>query len=175
MLNYIFVIVLLTLLFKSSFALSFEIPHELSKLEHSLRPVNHRHDVVISTDRDKTINDHIHRQYKKWQGTRYQFGGNTPNGIDCSALMQHFYKNILKSPLPRTTKDQIKHGVAINKDSLKTGDLIFFRTGFNERHVGVYIGGNKFIHASRSTGVRISSLNQGYWQMRFMTARRVIE
>lgn len=115
------------------------------------------------------------QQYRdKWQGTRYLLGGSSLRGIDCSALMQHLFRESLNLTLARTTSGQIKEGVKVDRHNLKVGDLIFFRTGPTERHVGVYIGNEEFIHASSSRGVTVSTLENQYWQERYITARRIV-
>ncbi len=113
-------------------------------------------------------------QYKHWQGVKYQWGGSNMRGIDCSALMQKIFSGALAKRLPRTTAEQIKSGSAVAISSLKPGDLVFFQTKRTVRHVGVYIGKDKFIHASSSHGVTISELHNSYWITRFEAARRVV-
>ena len=96
-------------------------------------------------------------------------------GYDCSGLVQAVFK-IFDINLPRDTKDQIKTGVLVEKDCIRTGDLLFFN-----RHVGLAIGKTKIIHASRhSGGVRIESLVKEDESFRedlantFVEARRII-
>ena len=93
---------------------------------------------------------------KKWQGVRYQLGGLSQDGIDCSGFVHIVYKKGLGKELPRTATQQSKLGKIINKNDLKPGDLIFFRTNKRSNHVGIYLENKKFIHASRSRGVTIS-------------------
>lgn len=111
----------------------------------------------------------------KYLNTPYKFGGSTLKGIDCSALTQNIYKDVLQLELPRTARDQFKNGIVIEKNDLQFGDLIFFNTRRRVRpgHVGIYIGDNLFAHASRSNGVTITSLTEDYYDKRFMGARRV--
>lgn len=113
-------------------------------------------------------------RYVSWKGTRYHFGGTTRRGVDCSALMQHLFAESASVALPRTTQEQIKKGRAVRKTALQPGDLVFFNTGPRQRHVGVYIGDNQFIHASKEKGVTISSLSNRYWRARYLAARRVV-
>lgn len=113
-------------------------------------------------------------QYSKWKGTRYLWGGETKNGVDCSALMRKIFNDSFTMTLPRNTFQQIKKGRKVDKDSLEVGDLVFFKTEPEVRHVGVYIGDDEFIHASSSKGVTISSLTHEYWKGHYETARRVI-
>lgn len=113
-------------------------------------------------------------QYSKWKGTRYRWGGETKNGVDCSALVRNIFNDSFRMILPRTTFQQLKKGRQVDKKSLKIGDLVFFKTQPDVRHVGVYIGNDEFIHSSTSKGVTISSLTHEYWEGRYETARRVI-
>ncbi|MCM3756382.1 NlpC/P60 family protein [Sporosarcina aquimarina] len=111
---------------------------------------------------------------KNYIGTPYRYGGTSlTSGIDCSAYTQLVYKKS-GSSLPRTTGQQYKQGKAVSKSNLTTGDLVFFNTsGRGVSHVGIYIGSSKFIHASTSKGVTISSLNDPYyWKSRYVGAKR---
>ncbi|WJY26174.1 MULTISPECIES: C40 family peptidase [Sporosarcina] len=110
---------------------------------------------------------------KNYIGTPYRYGGTTTSGIDCSAYTQLVYKKNGKS-LPRTTGQQFKQGKSVSKSNLQTGDLVFFNTsGRGISHVGIYIGSSKFIHASTSKGVTVSSLNDPYyWKSRYVGAKR---
>ena len=87
--------------------------------------------------------------------------------------MQHLFSDVAHLNLPRTTGEQIHRGVQVTQYRLRPGDLVFFQTGPNRRHVGVYIGNSEFIHASSSQGVTVSTLTDAYWQAHYITARRV--
>lgn len=100
-------------------------------------------------------------------------GGSSHRGVDCSALMQHLFSESISLSLPRTTGEQMRRGKAVSRGELKPGDLVFFQTGHRRRHVGVFIGGDEFIHASTREGVTISSLNNQYWRAHYQAARRV--
>lgn len=114
------------------------------------------------------------RQYfASWEGTRYRFGGLSRKGIDCSGLTLLTYKELFGRELPRTVREQVKQGRKIPKTALQAGDLVFFKTGNFQRHVGIYLEEDLFMHASRSRGVMISSLNNVYWQKRFWQAQRL--
>jgi hypothetical protein len=115
---------------------------------------------------------------KKYLGTRYTWGGDNPatGGFDCSGLVQYVYaKNGVS--LPRTTYNQINEGASVQPNKLRPGDLVFFDTDRKQSgpdHVGIYIGGGKFIHAPRpGEGVKISSLADGYYMDRWMAGRRI--
>ncbi len=113
-----------------------------------------------------------------FKGGKYVWGGTTPKGFDCSGYVQYLFKKH-KINLPRTAWSQSKVGQEIVLEKLKTGDLLFFNTdkkrGIPVSHVGIYIGQGKFIHAaSRKKGIIISAL-AGYYQDRFVVAKRIIE
>ena len=107
--------------------------------------------------------------------TPYVYGGNNRSGIDCSAFTQNVMSK-LNIHLPRTAKQQYREGKEIsNMNELNYGDLVFFdtrKTAF-PGHVGIYLGENLFVHASRSGGVTVSSLKSSYFNNRFISARRL--
>ena len=113
---------------------------------------------------------------KKQIHKRYKWGGDNPKkGFDCSGLIQYAYKTI-KVNIPRSAAAQYKHAKRVALKHLEVGDLIFFhtrRTRSRVNHVGIYLGGNKFIHASRR-GKNVSVTNfDGYWRKKFVGAGRV--
>lgn len=109
--------------------------------------------------------------YDDWKETPYRYSGSSIDGIDCSSLAQKLYKDLFAYQLPRTVDGQMKIGKPIAANQLRPGDLIFFRTGPRTKHVGIYVKAGTFIHASSSEGVKISALNNGYWNKRFISAR----
>ena len=116
---------------------------------------------------------------EKWQGTPYQWGGQSRSGVDCSAYVQQAYASVAGLSLPRTTGQQRRVGQAVSMQQVRPGDLIFFDTRSDaakqyQLHVGVYVGEGAFSHASVSRGVTVSSLSNPYWQSRLLEARRVI-
>ena len=109
-----------------------------------------------------------------WYGTPYHFGGNSRSGIDCSAFSAGLMTNVFGVGLPRMAKDQYNVCEHIRKDGLAEGDLVFFHTtrkGIS--HVGVYLGNNKFVHASLAYGVTISDLTDPYYARTFRGGGRV--
>ena len=106
-------------------------------------------------------------------GAPYKYGGSTVKGIDCSSYVRKMYE-FFDITLPRTAREQSTIGVGIEKEELEAGDLVFFQTRRPIGHVGIYIGNNEFVHASRrSRVVRIDSLDGPYFQKRFRRAVRV--
>ena len=110
--------------------------------------------------------------------TPYKYGGTSSNGIDCSSFTQNVFKNSLEIFIPRTAREQYKFGedVAI-PEKLSFGDLVFFNTSkrYFPGHVGIYLGDNLFVHASRSLGVTVTSMNDSYFLKRYVGARRVMK
>jgi cell wall-associated NlpC family hydrolase len=108
--------------------------------------------------------------------TPYLWGGTTTNGIDCSSFCQRVMKYALGIDLPRTSIMQSTVGEEVNRENLQFGDLVFFNTiGRRISHVGIYLGESVFAHSSSSGGVKTSSLNEDYYNAKYVTARRVIK
>ena len=109
-------------------------------------------------------------------GIRYRYGGDTPeNGLDCSGLLRHVFRETWRIELPRTSEEISRLGQHVGPHALQPGDLVFYNTlrrAFS--HVGIYLGDNRFIHAPAAGGrVRIESMDVGYWKKRFNGARRI--
>jgi cell wall-associated NlpC family hydrolase len=107
-------------------------------------------------------------------GARYQFGGSNRNSLDCSSFVQQVFRDMSVS-LPRTAREQFTVGDIVSPSNLQKGDLVFFHTYARfPSHVGIYLGGNKMIHASsRDRRVVISSFNTPYYVSRFIGAKRI--
>lgn len=111
-------------------------------------------------------------------GIRYRWGGSKPEtGFDCSGFVRHVFQEGLGLDLPRSAREQSKAGEPVTKDELQPGDLVFFNTmrrAFS--HVGIYLGGDLFVHAPHRGGrVRVDDMSGRYWTKRFNGARRVAE
>ncbi len=112
--------------------------------------------------------------YSEWEGVEYKLGGDSKNGIDCSGFTQKAFKEKFNMTMPRTTTMQSQVGKEIDKSELKSGDLVFFKTG-DINHVGIYLENGMFIHASTKTGVTISELDNSYFSKSYWKAQRVID
>jgi len=125
---------------------------------------------ITLTSREKILFEAI-----KFLDTPYKYGGNSQKGIDCSAFTLQVYQNALSVDLPRSAREQFAVGEKISKEELQFGDLVFFNTrrASNPGHVGIYLGENQFVHASRSLGVTVSSIDDTYYKKRYVGARRV--
>lgn len=110
-------------------------------------------------------------------GTPYKWGGNTPEGgFDCSGLVNYVYRDMLDMRLPRTTSELIKlQGPRIQPVQLAGGDLVFFGSGGQVSHVGIYVGEGRFVHAPSSGGtVRLDQLDDPWWRDHYSGARRLL-
>ncbi|MBP3633115.1 MAG: C40 family peptidase [Oscillospiraceae bacterium] len=112
----------------------------------------------------------------QYVGYPYVYGAESPSdGFDCSGLVYYCFGKFGYS-LKRTADDQMNNnGVAVSRNNLQVGDLVFFGNGSYANHVGIYIGNNNFVHAANpSSGVRVSSMNETYYANRYLTARRIL-
>jgi cell wall-associated NlpC family hydrolase len=120
------------------------------------------------------IKEKLIRIAQKMLDIPYRFGGNSFLGIDCSGYVQKVF-SLLDIMLPRTAREQFRRGKLVDKEELSVGDLVFFRTYAKfPSHVGIYLGDNRFIHASSTERkVTIDNLDAPYYLKRFIGARRL--
>ncbi len=112
--------------------------------------------------------------YARWRGTPYKMGGMSTTGVDCSGFVFITYRDVFGMVLPRTTDRLSDVGDAVSRREIAFGDLLVFKTGFKQKHVGIYLGEGQFIHASSSRGVMASHIQSPYWADAYREARRVI-
>jgi cell wall-associated NlpC family hydrolase len=107
------------------------------------------------------------------RGAPYRNGGSTPEGFDCSGLVQYVF-GLYGVAVPRETREQFRIGRSVSRHDLAPGDLVFFSTvAPGASHVGIAIGGDQFVHAPNSNGVvRVERLSADYWNRRYIGARR---
>lgn len=110
-------------------------------------------------------------------GTPYKFGGTTPAGFDCTGYVKYVFQQAAGVSLPRTSIEQIQSGEPLSPSQAEPGDLVYFRIDRKrDLHLGIYLGGGRFIHAPSSGGaVNIQSLEKKYWRTRFLGTRRVLD
>lgn len=113
-----------------------------------------------------------------WLGTSYKYGGLSSAGVDCSGLTNIIVRKVYGKSLNRSSADIYAGNVTkISKNNIKEGDLVFFRTDGKRsktpNHVGVYLNNDKFIHASTSKGVIVSSMTQQYYVVNYIGAGRL--
>ena len=109
-----------------------------------------------------------------FQGTPYRAAGTDPSGFDCSGLVQYVFARHGVA-VPRSVAEQFRTGREVDPDRVEPGDLVFFRIDRREvSHVGIAVGGGRFVHAPSQRGtVRVSLLDAPYWAERYAGARRV--
>jgi cell wall-associated NlpC family hydrolase len=111
---------------------------------------------------------------RKQMGKMYKWGASGPDRFDCSGLVYYVYGR-LGVPMPRVSSRQADMGREVPRKELQPGDMIYFATsGSGIDHVGIYVGGSKFVHAPRKgMPVRTDSLNNGWWRQKYRGARRI--
>ena len=122
----------------------------------------------------KPTNEQLVKEAKQYIGVRYLYGGNSPSGFDCSGFLVYVFKQF-GIEIPRTSAEQYKNGTSVAKNELQPGDLVFFKNTYKPgiSHAGIYVGDNKFISATSSSGVQIVSLSNSYWGPRYAGAKRL--
>ncbi len=130
------------------------------------------------SSRTSRSNERVIRIAKRYLGRRYVWGAEGPNVFDCSGFTQYVMRKSKGVNLPRVSRKQAYYGKYVSRSHLKPGDLVFFDTSRRRRgyvnHVGIYIGNNKFIHASSGKHrVVITSLDRPFYRSRFKWGRRI--
>lgn len=124
---------------------------------------------------NESLKDRLLRVAQRMLSVPYRFGGTTLWGLDCSGFVQKAFA-FLNRDLPRSAREQFLEGAAVEKADLSPGDLVFFRTYAKyPSHVGIYLGDNRFVHASaRERKVTIDSLERPYYVKRYIGAKRLL-
>jgi len=114
------------------------------------------------------------RTAERFVGIPYRWGGdNVVDGMDCSGFVRAVY-NLCGLSIPRTSREQFKAGESVAKEDLQDGDLVFFGSSEDSiNHVGIYVGSGRFVHAPRrGEEIRVTSVDESYFEKRFVGARR---
>jgi cell wall-associated NlpC family hydrolase len=117
------------------------------------------------------------RTAERFVGIPYRWGGdNVVEGMDCSGFVRAVY-NLCGVSIPRTSREQYTAGDHVSRDDLRDGDLVFFGSSEDKiNHVGIFVGNGKFVHAPRrGEEIKISSVNDDYFEKRFVGARRYFQ
>lgn len=122
---------------------------------------------------DGTMGSRIVQEASRYLGVPYVWGGETPEGFDCSGLVL-YVMNTLGINVNRVAEDQFNNGVAVNRDELQPGDLLFFEQNGYIHHVGIYAGDGMMIHAPHTGDVvKYQSIDDDYYVREYAGARRV--
>jgi len=123
----------------------------------------------------KIDKERMERIIKSYLGVPYQKNGSSLFGIDCSGLVVEVYRRYGGMDLPHDVNKLYKIAKKVKRNELVYGDLVFFALDYNKvSHVGIYIDEGKFVHSSETKGVIISSLDDPYYDRRYLGARRVV-
>lgn len=132
----------------------------------------------IVSGQDLKIDSNMSAFIKEWSGTPYVLGGSTKRGIDCSNLNKNLYKQVYNLTIPNVCYKQWNATSRILRDSLKIGDLIFFRSTRSPSgwHCGCYLGDGLFLHSpQRGDVVKISSIEEPKYKKSYKGAGRIIK
>jgi cell wall-associated NlpC family hydrolase len=129
---------------------------------------------IAKAETPTALQRRLQSHYRSWKKTPHKLGGLSRQGIDCSGFVHVTYRDVFTTRVPRSTETLAKAGKPVKRRNLKTGDLVFFKTGRKQRHVGIYVGNGQFIHASSSRGVMQSSLDNVYWREHYWQAKRLL-
>ncbi|MFL5764195.1 MAG: C40 family peptidase [Bacteroidia bacterium] len=125
---------------------------------------------------DSACCPYLYYQVYDWIGTKYKYAGRSKKGIDCSGFVSEMYRNAYCINLSGGSKDIWPTVIPVEKEALQEGDIVFFKIKKGQiSHVGVYLGNNKFAHASVKQGVIISDLDEEYYKKYFYKGGRVKE
>ena len=123
---------------------------------------------------DSAASPYLYYQVFDWIGTRYKYAGSSKKGIDCSGFVSEMYRNVYCINLSGGSTDIWTKVNPVEKADLKEGDILFFKIRKGQiSHVGIFLGNNKFAHASVKTGVMINDLDEDYYKKCFFKGGRI--
>lgn len=128
---------------------------------------------IMGVATNAMTNTKLYQFVYEWLGTPYRLGGDSKNGIDCSKFSLAVYENVFNTTIGYNSRNQYANVETIQKKELRPGDLVFFKIRSKHiTHVGVFLGDDKFAHASSSRGVMVSDLNEAYWKRYYYNGGR---
>lgn len=128
----------------------------------------------LGFDIDYIAYPQLYAAITEWIGTPYRYSGNDRNGIDCSGFVAEMYLRCFGKKLEGSSHDMFDKVEEVKEKDLQEGDLLFFKIRRGRiSHVGIYLGGNKFVHSSTQRGVIISDLNEPYYEKYFYKGGRI--
>ncbi|THU35828.1 hypothetical protein FAM09_20755 [Niastella caeni] len=139
-------------------------------------PLQFKYAILLDIPVEMINDNKLLELIESWYGTRYKYGGDSRQGVDCSGFTRSFMNSYYNVELSRRSEDQYGQCAKIKKKKLRQGDLVFFKTRGPKggiSHVGIYLCNNKFVHAATSSGVMISDLDEDYYKARFVGGGRI--
>ncbi|GAB4150347.1 MAG: hypothetical protein Fur0041_23010 [Bacteroidia bacterium] len=134
----------------------------------------HRYYAQFGLNPDSATSPLLYFNVYEWIGTRYRYAGQTKSGIDCSGFVCKMYKTTYSVSLAGGSKDLFQYVDTVSRNEIREGDILFFKIRNGQiSHVGIYLGNNKFAHASVHSGVVISDLDEAYYKKYFYRAGRL--
>lgn len=141
---------------------------------HTTNPIGSIHaSTTVTLSNEDAVKRSLYAQLDEWDDVEYDYGGLSKDGVDCSGFVYLTYQSHFGVTLPRTADRQSSVGLPVAQSHLRPGDLVFFKIGRRTKHVGIFVEGRQFIHASKSRGVMMSSLDHVYWSKKYWKAKRV--
>lgn len=129
---------------------------------------------LLGCEVDTLTNPGLYQTVDEWLGTPYKYSGDCREGIDCSGFVSMLYLKVYGVELAHSSSEIFKDSKPLKKNALKEGDLVFFKIKKHRiSHVGIYMGNNKFAHASVQNGVIISDLDEPYYKKYFFKGGKV--
>lgn len=154
-------------------AISELLSHRRPEIEDASE-VELKYAVLMNTEVESLPSKELLEAVDEWYGVRYRVGGNTKTGVDCSGFTVAVFTAAYGLAIPRISREQYRISQKLSTTELQEGDLVFFNTnGRGVSHVGVYLGNNKFIHASVSRGVMVNDLFEPYYLKRYVGGGRI--
>lgn len=152
-------------------------PRETKTTDKKHPPVSAEKTVHKTSRSDRDMGSIAARTAERFVGIPYRWGGdNVIEGMDCSGFVRAVY-NLCGVSIPRTSRDQYKAGESVSKKDIQDGDLVFFGASESKiNHVGIYVGDGKFVHAPRrGEDIKITHIDENYFEKRFIGARRYFQ
>ena len=143
--------------------------------EQKYLELNYVYENLLGIRLDTMQNLNLYNEIYAWLGTPYRYSGESKDGIDCSGFVNCICIKVFEQPLASSSSDIFNRNIIpLKLSELKEGDLVFFKIRRKSvSHVGVYLGQNLFAHASRKSGVIISSLEETYYAKYFYKGGRL--